>query len=84
MSALPPEPTLDHIINADWYEPRKPRARHRAPGRPRTGLHARTTRLLRATHQAARDALTEAIRGTDTPAGGLALSLTIQRAGRTR
>jgi hypothetical protein len=76
-------PTLDEVLNPDWYVPRRPQARHRAPGRPQTGLYARAAATLTAARHAAREGLADALSGSDTPAGGLALLGGAQQHGRT-
>jgi hypothetical protein len=76
-------PTLDEVLNPDWYAPRRPQARHRALGRPQTGLYARTAATLAAARHAAREGLTDALTGSGTPAGGLTLLSGAQQHGRT-
>lgn len=75
--------TLDDYLIDDYTRGRRPQARHRAPGRPRTGLRARAAATLHTARQTARDALRDALVGSGTPAGGLALHASLNRAERT-
>jgi hypothetical protein len=76
---MPPNPpTWDDLTSGYAMRPKRPTPRHRAEN----PLRARATTTLAAARQTARDALTAAIHGTGTPAGGLTLLAGLQQSQR--